>query len=152
MTISRVKHSIPSRTRQWNPYEPMVLCLKARESRSLPDFQSTLLILYSTYLQLNVFLPFSGRFFYPLIPHSIPIHHFGGEVSIDKRQNAYQSNLQIFVWYLFARGLSFTISPHLIPTLKAFILTLPLYPFKNTFILRFFIAFIPVVYLFVLPL
>ena len=46
----------------------MVLCLKARESRSLPDFQSTLLILYSTYLQLNVFLPFSGRFFFLTIP------------------------------------------------------------------------------------
>ena len=45
----------------------MVLCLKARESRSLPDFQSTLLILYSTYLQLIVFLPFLGRFF--LSPH-----------------------------------------------------------------------------------
>ena len=98
----------------------MVLCLKARESRSLPDFQSTLLILYSTYLQLIVFLPFSGRFFYPLIPHSIPIHHFGGVVFIDKRQNAYQSNLQIFVWYLFARGSTFTIPPHQIPVPKAF--------------------------------
>ena len=130
----------------------MVLCLKARESRSLPDFQSTLLILYSTYLQLNVSLPFLGRFFYPLIPLSISIYHFGGEVSIDKRQNAYQSNLQIFVWYLFARGSTFATPTHPILAPKAFILTLPLYPFKNTFILRFFIAFISVIYLFILPL
>ena len=46
----------------------MVLCLKARESRSLPDFQSTLLILYSTYLQLNDYLTFLGRFFLLTIP------------------------------------------------------------------------------------
>ena len=39
MVIARVKHPIPSRTRQLSTVAPMVLRLKAWESRSLPDLK-----------------------------------------------------------------------------------------------------------------
>ena len=35
--IAKVSHPIPSRTRTLNPFALMVLSLKARESKSLPD-------------------------------------------------------------------------------------------------------------------
>ena len=36
VALPEVPHPIPSRTRSLSPPGPMVLCLKARESRSLP--------------------------------------------------------------------------------------------------------------------
>ena len=39
--IAKVSHPIPSRTRTLNPLALMVLCLKTRESKSLPDLLTT---------------------------------------------------------------------------------------------------------------
>ena len=46
--IAKVSHPIPSRTRTLNPFALMVLSLKARESKSLPDLltASRISILY----------------------------------------------------------------------------------------------------------
>ena len=41
VVIARGLHPIPSRTRPLNPSAPMVLCLKAWKSRSLPGLPST---------------------------------------------------------------------------------------------------------------
>ena len=41
VVMARMNHPIPSRTRTWNFSAPMVLCLKARESRSLPGLLSS---------------------------------------------------------------------------------------------------------------
>ena len=41
VTMSEVPHPIPFRTRSLSPPEPMVLRLKARESRSSPGLPST---------------------------------------------------------------------------------------------------------------
>ena len=38
VTLATDKHPIPSRTRPWKLLAPMVLCLKAWKSRSLPGF------------------------------------------------------------------------------------------------------------------
>ena len=42
VVIAKVSHPIPFRTRTLNPLAPMVLCLKTRESRSLPDLLTAL--------------------------------------------------------------------------------------------------------------
>ena len=41
VALAKVSHPIPFRTRSLNPLAPMVLCLKARESRSPPVLLSS---------------------------------------------------------------------------------------------------------------
>ena len=74
--IARVSHPIPFRTRTLNLLAPMVLCLKARESRSLPDLQTALfpflfIVVYMKkpcYPKDNkVFLCLKKAFLHPLI-------------------------------------------------------------------------------------
>lgn len=62
MVIAKVSHPIPFRTRTLNPFAPMVLCLKARESRSLPGLLN---IIWNEFFLLQVFKPpaFAGGFF-----------------------------------------------------------------------------------------
>lgn len=57
-----MSHPIPFRTRTLNPFAPMVLCLKARESRSLPGLLNTI---WNEFFLLQVFKPpaFAGGFF-----------------------------------------------------------------------------------------
>lgn len=57
-----MSHPIPFRTRTLNPFAPMVLCLKARESRSLPGLLN---IIWNEFFLLQVFKPpaFAGGFF-----------------------------------------------------------------------------------------
>ena len=57
-----MSHPIPFRTRTLNPFAPMVLCLKARESRSLPGLLN---IIRNEFFLLQVFKPpaFAGGFF-----------------------------------------------------------------------------------------
>ncbi len=61
--MAKVPLSIPFRTRQRNPSAPMVLGLKARESRSLPDFSRT--IRYKKHIYaVNFSHPFLKRDFF----------------------------------------------------------------------------------------
>ena len=62
VVIAKVSHPIPFRTRTLNPFAPMVLCLKARESRSLPGLLN---IIRNEFFLLQVFKPpaFAGGFF-----------------------------------------------------------------------------------------
>lgn len=57
-----MSHPIPFRTRTLNPFAPMVLCLKARESRSLPGLLN---IIWNEFFLLQVFKPpaFARGFF-----------------------------------------------------------------------------------------
>jgi hypothetical protein len=50
--MAQVSHSIPFRTRSLKPVAPMVLCLKARESRSLPGLPATC-VLILTFLLIH---------------------------------------------------------------------------------------------------
>ena len=55
--IARVSHPIPFRTRPLNLFALMVLCLKARESKSLPDLQtifSNILLVYQKPHNLSI--------------------------------------------------------------------------------------------------
>ena len=62
VVIAKVSHPIPFRTRPLNLSTPMVLCLKARESRQLPDLLTASLLLYVVFYP---FVPDKGVSFYP---------------------------------------------------------------------------------------
>ena len=56
VVIAQVKHPVPSRTRQLSTAAPMVLRLKAWESRSLPNLKSSLICI-SLSMLLRLFKP-----------------------------------------------------------------------------------------------
>ena len=49
VVIARVSHPIPFRTRTLNLFALMVLCLKTRESKSLPDLLTSCLLSFLIY-------------------------------------------------------------------------------------------------------
>ena len=73
--IAKVSHPIPFRTRPLNPFTPMVLCLKTRESRSSPVLLSSVsLNHYSIFL--NPFMsPAPSRRFFLYLGRDVVISH-----------------------------------------------------------------------------
>ena len=66
--IAKVSHPIPSRTRTLNPFALMVLSLKARESKSLPDLLTASCVPGLYELNPEKISPFQQRLSWCLIP------------------------------------------------------------------------------------
>ena len=62
VVIARGPHPIPSRTRSLSLSAPMVLCLKARESRSLPGLLNAFDVYVSTNKQKAAVINFAAAF------------------------------------------------------------------------------------------